>query len=163
MSERARVKPLFGIGAVTMLTVLLVLCLTLFSILALGFAQADLRLSKKNAEAIASYYTAENTAYTLMSFALELWPDGVDHKSADMLRSALGDAMPGIGVDAKERDKGVQISASIPVQDESYLRVDLLLGPGAGISRWDILQWQLIPPAQDESDIAFLPVLILPQ
>jgi len=162
MSETAKAKPLFGIGGVTLLTVLLILCLTLFAVLALSFAQADLRLSEKNAGAIKAYYEAENHVYSLMAKATELWPANSSRPPASAFADALAGSIPSSAdareVSAREFDDGLVINASVRVMDESYLRVQLRMMPGEASSRWEVRQWQLIPPSPDESEIGFLPV-----
>lgn len=55
----------FGVGIATILTVLLVLCLTVFSALALSSARADLALSRTGADTIAAYYAADAKAAAL--------------------------------------------------------------------------------------------------
>ena len=159
MSEK-RSGPLFGIGGVTLLTVLLVLCLTLFAVLALSSAQADLRLSEKNARAVAAYYAAENKAYAVMQAAETMWPSGSSRPVAFVFDPALSAEC---GLDAEAAGSGLRITANIPVQDGSFLRVALSLGPGSGVSRWEVRTWQLMPPAQDEADIAYLPLYVPPQ
>ncbi|MCL1849759.1 MAG: hypothetical protein FWF83_08875 [Clostridiales bacterium] len=154
-----KAKPLFGIGGVTLLTVLLILCLTLFSVLALSSAQADLRLSEKNATTIAAYYAAENQAYALMANAEGMWPAGDSQPPMFVFAGELADAYPEeYDVCADAEGDSIVISADIPVQEGSFLRVALTLRPEGGPSRWEVRQWQLMPPAQDEGDIAFLPV-----
>lgn len=54
--------PPIGIGVITVLTVLLVLTLSVFSALTLTSARADLALSKRNAETVSAYYTADAEA-----------------------------------------------------------------------------------------------------
>ena len=149
--------PLYGIGGVTLLTVLLVLCLTLFAVLALSSAQADLRLSEKNARTVTAYYTAEGKAYDLMRVAGELWPAGIRQPSADEFARGLPTEL---SANAERDGEAILVSVDIPVQDDSFLRVAFSLRDGADASRWEIRQWQLLPPPQDEADIAFLPVWI---
>ena len=48
-----------GVGVVTLCMVLMVLCLAVFSALTLASAQADLRLSQRNAETVSAYYRAD--------------------------------------------------------------------------------------------------------
>ena len=48
-----------GVGVLTILTVLLVLALAVFSVLTFTSAKADLALSKTNAETVAAYYAAD--------------------------------------------------------------------------------------------------------
>lgn len=54
MSKRA--APPVGIGVITVITILLVLTLSVFSALTLASARADLALSTRNAETVTSYY-----------------------------------------------------------------------------------------------------------
>lgn len=51
-----------GVGVVTILTVLLVLSLTIFSTLTLSTARADLALSQRNADTVQAYYKADAQA-----------------------------------------------------------------------------------------------------
>ncbi|MCL2120724.1 MAG: hypothetical protein FWH28_00560 [Clostridiales bacterium] len=156
MSENSS-SPLFGIGGVTLLTVLLILCLTLFSVLALSSAQADLRLSEKNSRYISAYYEAENKAYTLMQMAEEMWPPGESRPSI----LSFGESLTAeYGLITAEDGAGIRIEADIPLQQGACLKVEVSIHPGGGASRWRIRQWQLIPPQQDEADIAYLPLLL---
>lgn len=54
MSKRS--SPPVGIGVITVVTILLVLTLSVFSALTLASARADLALSKRNAETVTTYY-----------------------------------------------------------------------------------------------------------
>jgi hypothetical protein len=54
-----------GVGVVTILTVLLVLCLTVFSALTLSTARSDLALSHRNADTVRAYYEADAQAARL--------------------------------------------------------------------------------------------------
>lgn len=51
-----------GVGVVTILTVLLVLGLTIFSTLTLSTARGDLALSQRNADTVQAYYKADAQA-----------------------------------------------------------------------------------------------------
>ena len=51
-----------GVGVVTLCMVLMVLCLAVFSALTFASAQADLRLSQRNAETVSAYYQADTQA-----------------------------------------------------------------------------------------------------
>lgn len=51
-----------GIGVITILTILLVLTLAMFTALTFSSAQADFSLSKVNAETVCAYYTADAKA-----------------------------------------------------------------------------------------------------
>lgn len=55
--DRRQESP-FGVGIITIITVLLVLTLSIFAALTLTTAKADLALSEINAETVQSYYAA---------------------------------------------------------------------------------------------------------
>lgn len=63
-----------GVGVLTVLTVLLVLTLAVFSALTYTSARADLALSKINADTVTAYYAADAQASAL----LEEFQDGLD-------------------------------------------------------------------------------------
>ena len=62
MRERSSGGSLFGVGLITIITVLLVLTLSIFSALSLATARADLALSRINAKTVQAYYDADRTA-----------------------------------------------------------------------------------------------------
>ena len=57
--------PPIGIGVVSIMTVLLVLTLSVFSALTLTSARADLSLSRTNADTVSAYYAADAQAAAL--------------------------------------------------------------------------------------------------
>ena len=59
--DRRQESP-FGVGIITIITVLLVLTLSIFAALTLTTAKADLALSEINAETVQSYYAADREA-----------------------------------------------------------------------------------------------------
>ena len=54
-----------GVGVISVITVLLVLTLSLFAALSVATAQADLALSRKNADTVTAYYQADAQAAEL--------------------------------------------------------------------------------------------------
>ena len=148
MSER-KGGPLYGIGGVTLLTVLLVLCLTLFSVLAFSSAQADHRLSEKNAALVTAYYEVDNMAVEMMSQAEQIWPSGNARPAIAEFNEKLH---TDFDVDVKLEGKGLLISAEIPVMETQLLKLSLYLTSGGSAGRWEVRQWQLLPPVQDEND-----------
>lgn len=55
-----------GVGAISILTILLVLSLAVFSALTFSTARADLALSRINADTVSAYYAADAQAVRLM-------------------------------------------------------------------------------------------------
>lgn len=62
---RPNTRGAMGVGILSVLTVLLVLCLSEFAALTLASAQADLALSRRNAETVSAWYAAEAEAEAL--------------------------------------------------------------------------------------------------
>lgn len=65
MNFRVNHPSLIGVGVISVLTVLLVLCLSLFAALTLTSAKADLSLSQRNAQQVTAYYDADAQAVAL--------------------------------------------------------------------------------------------------
>lgn len=65
MNLRTNHPSLIGVGVISVLTVLLVLCLSLFAALTLTSAKADLSLSQRNAQQVTAYYDADAQAVAL--------------------------------------------------------------------------------------------------
>ena len=62
--KRSATSPV-GVGVISVITVLLVLTLSLFAALSVATAQADLALSRKNADTVTAYYQADAQAAEL--------------------------------------------------------------------------------------------------
>ena len=62
--KRSAARPV-GVGVISVITVLLVLTLSLFAALSVATAQADLALSRKNADTVTAYYQADAQAAEL--------------------------------------------------------------------------------------------------
>lgn len=62
--KRSAASPV-GVGVISVITVLLVLTLSLFAALSVATAQADLALSRKNADTVTAYYQADARAAEL--------------------------------------------------------------------------------------------------
>lgn len=65
MNEKNAASSPMGVGVITILTVLLVLTLSIFSALTLSSARADLALSRINADTVSAYYQADAQAARL--------------------------------------------------------------------------------------------------
>ena len=62
--KRSAASPV-GVGVISVITVRLVLTLSLFAALSVATAQADLALSRKNADTVTAYYQADAQAAEL--------------------------------------------------------------------------------------------------
>ena len=157
MSERKSNGPLYGIGGVTLLTVLLILCLTLFAVLALSSAQADRRLSEKNAAAVTAYYDTENSALELLAQIEGMWASGQRKPAASEVAAKL---TVSYDVQVLDEGAGLRIDVNMPMLETQTLQIEAYLGPGGRNSRWEVRKWQLLPPVQNEGDEAKLPLFV---
>lgn len=128
--EPIRVVP---VGATALLTVFAVLCLTVFSLLALSDVRSDARLAQTSLESVQSYYAADVKAQELLA----------------RLR-------------AGERPEGVTFSGSgllyadyaVPISDTQELQVSVTLEGLAG-REYQITRWQTVStvPWEGEDNI----------
>ncbi|MDR1134743.1 MAG: hypothetical protein LBL49_00965 [Clostridiales Family XIII bacterium] len=140
-----------GIGVTTLFVVLIVLCLTVFSVLTFASSQADLRLSSKNAEMVEKYYEADNLGVQISAEVTGLWPKGAPRPGTSELARLERDIInnPGVvyaGV-SDGGDNGFVISYSISVDTLLTLWVELLL-PESGVC--EVQSWQIVA---DEPEI----------
>lgn len=78
MSEKRSFSPPVVVGAVSLLTIFAVLCLTVFSLLSVSTVQADERLSDKSFAAVTGYYEADCAAEEILArLRAGEMPDGV--------------------------------------------------------------------------------------
>ncbi|MDR0570644.1 MAG: hypothetical protein LBG71_05445 [Clostridiales Family XIII bacterium] len=133
-----------GVGVTTMFSVLLILCVTVFAVLAFASAQADLRLTKKNAEMVSSYYEADSLAALVSAKASEFWPLGEGRPDATGLK-ALEEAIRALDGDvayalAEYEGDGIRVAYSI--ETGALLTLDVALSlPRPGVC--EPLSWRM--------------------
>jgi hypothetical protein len=125
-----------GVGLATLVTVLVAVLLTTFSVLALVSARADLRLSDKTAEAMESYYSADSQA--------EAWLAEIDERvdSGSFSATAGGGSEYTVGATS---DGQITITRIFTIDEVRDLIVELKIDDGAEI---EILRWQVTAQAQ---------------
>lgn len=64
-----KLKMSVGIGGPSIIMIFVILCLTTLGVLSLMTANADWKLTKKTAEAVTDYYTADNEAEEILASA----------------------------------------------------------------------------------------------
>ena len=115
-------------GAVSLLVVFAVLCLTVFALLSLTTVQADVRLADAAAEAVTNYYAADLKAQTVFA----------------CLRT--GSALPSdVSVELTEGEGAegtASASCAIPISDTQELQIELSRSPDG---TWTVLRWQSVP------------------
>lgn len=150
-----KISPLYGVGVFTILTVLLILCLTMFAILTLSNARADLRLSEKNAFAVTEYYAADAKGAALLADATSLWNSGERPLPQTLITTLAVD----YELTIVEDGAGLVFVAAIPVRKNQMLQLELYLAPPSLEDRWQIRRWQVQQHSIDENTAEnFLPV-----
>lgn len=133
MSENRRSPNI--VGAMTVVTVLLVLCMTVFAVLTLVSAKADLRISRKNADTVQAYYDADTRAATLTAdFAARL-ADGDDAAASG---EALAAEAPDCAVEVAVEDGVPVLTASVPVDARRTLDIRVRFGETPEYERWQL-------------------------
>ena len=149
MTKDLKLSTSSGLGVTTIFTVLLILCLTVFSVLTLASAQSDLRLTQKNAQMISAYYAADNDAWTVSSYATSFWLKNApkpDDNQRFALEKKIQDFSNGISqVSVSEAGAGFLVEYNIAVDTNLLLNVGILI-PESGV--YKILTWRMTPVEQ---------------
>ncbi|HBT95182.1 MAG TPA: hypothetical protein DEB24_03345 [Coriobacteriia bacterium] len=142
MTEKRQAAPrgaraALGVGLATLVTILVAVLLTCFSVLALVTARADLSLSNKATDAMVDYYTAD--------LAAELWLAEVQdvlYSGQASVTSKLSAAGYRTGTSSSGQ---VTLSQSFVVDDVRSLDVELTIHDNATI---EITKWQVTAEPQ---------------
>jgi hypothetical protein len=136
MSEktRSRSRSALGVGLSTVMTVMVVVLLTTFSVLALVSARAELRLANRAIESTENYYAADGEA--------ERWLADLDAFIGEERDDRDGD-LASAGYQVSSTDDGrTKLTESFIIDDRRDLIVEVACD-GAG--EMDILRWQTVP------------------
>ena len=147
-----------GLGGVSIFCILIVCCLTAFSVLAMVSASADWRLSLRNASFVSEYYEADSLAETVLSELMLAWSDAdtiVD--PSELLRVLQDAAMQDPTVEQVE-DEFI-ISFYLPIGSGiQRLFVQVCLKPALYTRRIDRIEWYMETDDTDEEYDLTLPV-----
>lgn len=150
MSRRS--APPSGIGLVSLFTVLMVLCVAVFSVLSLASARADWRITQRNEEAVSAYYQADAAAArAAATLADQLWPTGQSKPTATQVREALEETL-GLTAQVLPQEGGFQVSFSLPVDNIRTMDVVIHMPQGGVcdvLSRTISIQEGAEPPPND--------------
>jgi hypothetical protein len=134
------------VGLSTLVTIMVAVLLTTFSVLALVSARADLRLSDKATDSVEHYYVADGEAEQWLAAVDALarqerseLPPGNNSAALSMLVEALSSA----GYEAVGADDGrVRVAETFVIDERRDLIVEIALDTTGEI---DILRWQTTP------------------
>ena len=150
-SENSKPRSAIGVGIATLVTILVAVLLTTFSVLAFVTARADLRLSNKAVESTQSYYIADGQAEEWLA---ELDAHVVEGEGGTLwilagdFAAALADAgykaatsTDGTSTGGASTDERVVVKESFSIDDRRELVVEVAINKDGGL---DILRWQTV-------------------
>lgn len=145
--------PPSGIGLVSLFTVLMVLCISVFSVLSLVSARADWRITQRNAEAVTDYYVADAAAaQAAATLADRLWPAGTERPDSHTVASGL-ETICHLTAQVTARGDGLTVTFSLPVDDLRRMDIEISMPQGGQcqfLSRKLVIQ-EGAEPAPDNS------------
>jgi hypothetical protein len=148
-----------GIGVTTLFVVLLILCLTVFSVLTFASAQADLRLSRKTAEMVGSHYAADSAGAAISAMAGAFWAQGAARPTPEDCERLEQDISAYAGAEVSYAEvsddgEGFAVAYGISIDTLLALEIELYL-PAGGVC--EALSWRVVShePGQTEE---WLPV-----
>lgn len=162
-------KSFLSTGMTSIVLIFVLLCLLTFSVLSLVSAQADLRLSRKNADRTAAYHEAENKANDILheiSVCLSRQADSLPSgETDDLFFAGAQKELAGLSLHFESRDT---LSYHVNVTDSQKLFIRLLIsreefenGAHYQISAWNVEnthEWKddtSLPVLDDESMSGF--------
>lgn len=144
MSEPRKNRPAgLGIGYVSVMIVLTVICLTVFAVLSFSAAETNRKFSEKNADFTREYYAADAAAKEILSVL-----DGAATEA--MFFEDFCEAAQAIErVSCKNLPEGFCAEYSVPINERLMLDVSVVFPnePQDG-ERFVTRRWQTIPASQ---------------
>ncbi|MDR0425204.1 MAG: hypothetical protein LBH39_07150 [Clostridiales Family XIII bacterium] len=123
-----------GIGVTSLLTIMAVLLLTSFAVMALMSAKSDMELSDKASQAVSSYYEADCLA--------EEWWAGLN----EMLKGQAGGAsermLADAGYDVEDVDGALIVRTAFPMGEKKNLEVAVEVSREGSAT---VLSWKSVP------------------
>jgi hypothetical protein len=133
MSEKTRSRSALGVGLSTVMTVMVVVLLTTFSVLALVSARAELRLANRAVESTQNYYAADGEAERWLADLDAFIQEERDDRDGDL-------ASAGYQVSSTDDDR-TKLTESFTVDNRRDLIVEVALDRAGEM---DILRWQTV-------------------
>ena len=123
-----------SIGSATLVMLYAVLCLTIFSVMALVTANQEWKLAQKSADAVTAYYAAD-------SRAAEVYND---------LRAACSATLDGVEIDGVTlSEQNNRLTYEVPVDEMQTLQVELVWSEQTG---WEVSSWKVGQTGQWKAD-----------
>jgi len=119
-------------GVSSIIAILVILVLVVFSALSITTSKADLKLSQKTSDGVKAYYDADSAAEDKMAEVSKAIKTSSDWR-ADLARG---------GYTLSDSDEGTLIKYTVPIDDNRNLNVELLADSGGKLTRE---LWQVVP------------------
>lgn len=129
MEDEAR-TPKAGVGIVSLTVIFAVLCLTIFSVLALSTALTERKFSEKRCSAQADYYEAESECADIANEIGKLWER---EERKELLRFLKKNFLEYEEVD------GIRVFYQRDIDENKHLEVVLHLNEEFVIERWQVV------------------------
>lgn len=129
MEDEAR-TPKTGVGIVSLTVIFAVLCLTIFSVLALSTALTERKFSEKRCSAQADYYAAESECADIANEIGRLWEEGEREELLCFLEEN--------SLEYEEED-GFRVFYQRDIDENQHLEVVLCLNEKFAIERWQVV------------------------
>ena len=129
-----------GTGGASILLIFVLLCLTTFATLSIVSANADYKLTQRNALAVEEYYAADSAANEKLALVAAALSGGAPEEGTPAERCAA--ALAGLdGVTVQEAVAGARVSFAVEISATRELQVSLLVGQDLS---WSIASWQAV-------------------
>jgi len=134
MARIAKKKASFGtsMGVSSIIAILVILVLVVFSTLSITTSKADLTLSQKSSDSIKAYYEADAAAEDMLCEVAVAVNQGGDW-SAQLSTN---------GYNISKADGKTLVSYTVPIDRNRNLNVELIVDSGGGLTRE---LWQVVP------------------
>ena len=144
MARIAKKKPSFGtsMGVSSIIAILVILVLVVFSALSIATSRADLTLSQKSSDSIKAFYAADAAAEDMMAEIAAAIAGGAGWQAS--LDKEVFALSPGVG--------GTVISYTAPIDEYRNLHVELLADKAGNLTR---NLWQVVPAKDWVADESF--------
>lgn len=133
------------VGASSILMIFVVLCLTTFGVLSYVTANADQKISAKNAESAKNYYKA----YASVQSKLQRIDSALLAAKTDSDAEAALSSVDGVTI-AKTGANKTQVSFSEQVDTNRKISVVLTINPHGSTPRYQIAEQKLISTAEEQ-------------
>ena len=150
MARATKKKASFGttMGVSSIIAILVILVLVVFSALAITTSKADLRLSQKTSDGVKAYYEADSVAEDRMAEVAAVASSGSGNWAQEL---------SGAGYTVSPADGGTLIEYTVPIDDNRNLNVRLFADESGKLTR---KLWQVAPAKEwvaDEKINVYIP------